>query len=115
MGQRPKDVSVTSLISGDGQTFARKGDTVAMHFEGFFMDGTKFESSRDKDPMIFIIGIGAVIPGWEDGIAAMSLGEKAKIFIPSNKAYGAQGNQANGGCIPPNADLVFEVELLKVG
>jgi len=76
-------------------------------------NGSKFDSSHDRGrPFQFVIGIGQVIRGWDEGVMKMSLGEKAKLTITSDYGYGSQGA---GNVIPPNADLVFEVELLKIG
>lgn len=95
----------------DGQTFPKVGDALVMHYVGTLAaDGSKFDSSRDKGrPFQFVIGIGQVIKGWDEGVMKMSLGEKAVLRISSDYGYGAQGA---GGVIPPNADLIFEVCLL---
>jgi FKBP-type peptidyl-prolyl cis-trans isomerase len=83
------------------------------HYTGTLAaDGSKFDSSLDRgDPFAFTIGVGQVIKGWDEGVIQMSLGEKAKLEIPSEMGYGSRGA---GGAIPPDADLVFEVELLKI-
>mmetsp|Transcript_24264 Transcript_24264/g.50436 ORF Transcript_24264/g.50436 Transcript_24264/m.50436 type:complete len:106 (-) Transcript_24264:149-466(-) len=85
-----------------------------MHYVGTLADGgSQFDSSKSRGkPFQFVIGIGAVIQGWDEGVIGMSLGEKAILKISSDYGYGAQGA---GGAIPPNADLVFEVELLAIG
>jgi FKBP-type peptidyl-prolyl cis-trans isomerase FkpA len=91
---------------------AKAGDTVAVHYTGTFLNGTKFDSSVDKGrPFEFIIGKGMVIPGWDEGVALMKVGEKYRFFIPSNLGYGP-GGEPRGG-IPPFSTLVFEVELIK--
>lgn len=97
----------------DGQTFPKVGDALVMHYVGTLAaDGSKFDSSRDKGrPFQFVIGIGQVIKGWDEGVMKMSLGEKAVLRISSDYGYGAQGA---GGVIPPNADLIFEVRLLSL-
>ena len=83
-----------------------------MHYTGTLESGAKFDSSRDRgQPFSFQIGVGQVIRGWDEGVMQMSIGEKAKLLISSDFGYGAQGA---GGVIPPNADLVFEVELLAI-
>jgi FKBP-type peptidyl-prolyl cis-trans isomerase len=91
---------------------AKPGDTVTVHYTGYLTDGTKFDSSLDSgQPFQFTIGQGRVIPGWEQGIPGMKVGGKRKLTIPPELGYGAQGA---GSDIPPNATLVFEVELLAV-
>ena len=100
------------LKAGDGKTFPKAGDRLTMHYTGTFQDGRVFDSSVQKNrPFQFQIGVGQVIKGWDVGVMAMSLGEKSKLMITSDFAYGSRGA---GGVIPPNADLVFEVELLKI-
>merc|ERR1711879_999618 len=103
----------TVLQEGDQKNFPKKGDELAMHYTGTLAaDGTKFDSSLDHGrPFIFKIGLGMVIRGWDEGVMQMSLGEKAKLNIPAELGYGAKGA---AGVIPPNADLVFEVELLAI-
>ncbi len=91
---------------------AKKGDTVDVHYTGWLTNGTKFDSSLDRGrPFSFRLGAGQVIPGWDEGVASMKPGGKRKLTIPAKLGYGSRGA---GGVIPPNADLVFEVELLKV-
>lgn len=98
---------------GDGQNFPKQGDTVSMHYVGTFAsDGKKFDSSLDRGkPFVTKIGVGQVIKGWDEGVPLMSLGEKAKLNISYDYAYGERGHPAG---IPARADLVFEVELLKI-
>ena len=89
------------------------GDKVTVHYTGYLTDSakTKFDSSLDRDqPFTFKLGKGQVIPGWDEGIALLSVGDKATLTIPSDLAYGERGA---GGVIPPNADLIFEVELIS--
>lgn len=107
-------VVVENIKEGDGVNFPKKGDTLTMHYVGTLAsNGSKFDSSRDKNrPFQFVIGIGQVIRGWDDGVMQMSLGQKAKLLITSDYGYGDDGA---GDAIPPNANLVFEVELLKIG
>jgi FKBP-type peptidyl-prolyl cis-trans isomerase len=99
------------LTSGTGAQ-AGPGDQLTVQYTGWLADGTKFDSSRDRDrPFIFPLGAGKVIKGWEAGVAGMKVGGKRKLTIPPELGYGARGA---GGVIPPDATLVFEVELLKV-
>ena len=96
---------------GDGVT-AQKGKTVSVHYKGQLVDGTVFDSSYKRNqPIDFVLGVGQVIPGWDEGIQLLSVGDKARFVIPSDLAYGAQGA---GGVIPPNATLIFDVELVAV-
>jgi peptidylprolyl isomerase len=91
---------------------AENGKTVDVHYTGYLMDGRKFDSSVERgDPISFPLGQGMVIKGWEEGIALMKVGDKMRIIIPSELAYGASGA---GGVIPPNATLLFDVELVGV-
>ena len=107
-------VEIEVIKAGDGATYPKKGDMLTMHYTGTLAsDGTQFDSSVAKGrPFQFVIGIGQVISGWDQGVMKMSLGEKSLLKISSDCGYGAAGA---GGVIPPNADLNFEVELLAIG
>ncbi len=99
------------LVEGDGEV-AAAGQTVSVHYTGWLTDGSKFDSSVDRnEPFSFSLGRGMVIRGWDEGVAGMKVGGKRKLTIPSQLGYGAAGA---GGVIPPNATLVFDVELLSV-
>ena len=99
-------------VIGEGAT-AKKGQTVSVHYTGWLTNGEKFDSSKDRnDPFVFHLGAGQVIRGWDEGVQGMLVGGKRKLTIPPELGYGARGA---GGVIPPNATLVFEVELLAVG
>ena len=99
------------LVEGTGP-MPKTGQTAQVHYTGWLTNGTKFDSSLDRgQPFAFPVGMGRVIKGWDEGVATMKEGGKRKLTIPAHLGYGAQGA---GGVIPPNATLVFEVDLLKV-
>ena len=99
------------LQEGNGKQ-AEKGNNVSVHYKGQLVDGTVFDSSyQRKEPIDFKVGIGQVIAGWDEGLLLLKVGDKARFVIPSNLAYGSQGA---GGVIPPNATLIFDVELMSV-
>ena len=99
------------LKVGEGAE-ARSGDRVEVHYTGWLENGTKFDSSVDRGkPFPFPLGAGRVIKGWDQGVAGMKVGGKRKLIIPPALGYGERGA---GGVIPPNATLIFEVELLKI-
>lgn len=98
------------LRAGDGET-PKTGDVIAVDYHGTLEDGTVFDSSYERgEPIRFNIGVGQVIPGWDEGVGSMRVGGKRKLVIPSELAYGPSGT----GPIPPNATLTFEVELLEI-
>lgn len=105
-------LKVTDLKDGTGKA-AKSGDRVSVHYIGTLTNGTKFDASRDHGkPFEFTLGAGDVIKGWDEGVAGMKEGGKRKLVVPPELGYGARGA---GGVIPPNATLIFEIELLKVG
>ncbi|KAG8447229.1 hypothetical protein GDO86_014624 [Hymenochirus boettgeri] len=105
-------VRVETITEGDGRTFPKKGQTVVVHYVGMLEDGKTFDSSRDRNkPFKFKIGRQEVIRGWEEGVAQMSVGQRARLTCSPDFAYGSKGHP---GIIPPNATLIFDVELLKM-
>ncbi|MEJ2767460.1 FKBP-type peptidyl-prolyl cis-trans isomerase [Mycetohabitans sp. B46] len=99
------------LTTGSGAQ-AQAGQTVSVHYTGWLTDGQKFDSSKDRNqPFSFALGAGMVIRGWDEGVQGMRVGGVRRLTIPPQLGYGARGA---GGVIPPNATLVFEVELLGV-
>ena len=104
-------LQIDDLSVGDGAE-ATAGQTVTVHYTGWLENGSKFDSSKDRnDPFRFRLGGGQVIRGWDEGVAGMTVGGVRKLTIPAELGYGARGA---GGVIPPNATLIFEVELLGV-
>ncbi|MCK9259697.1 MAG: FKBP-type peptidyl-prolyl cis-trans isomerase [Azoarcus sp.] len=102
---------IEEIEVGSGEA-ATKGQMVSVHYTGWLTDGSKFDSSKDRnDPFNFPLGKGHVIRGWDEGVEGMQVGGKRKLTIPPALGYGVRGA---GGVIPPNATLVFEVELLKL-
>ncbi|OQY87961.1 MAG: peptidylprolyl isomerase [Anaerolineae bacterium UTCFX2] len=99
------------LVIGTGAQ-AQPGDTVSVQYTGWLQDGTKFDSSLNRNqPFTFTLDMGNVIRGWDEGVGGMKVGGKRRLVIPPDLAYGSRGA---GGVIPPNATLIFEVELLEV-
>ena len=102
-------LKIDELVVGDGPP-VRRGQRVDVHYTGWLTDGTKFDSSHDRGkPFSFKLGAGEVILGWDDGVVGMQVGGKRRLTVPPDLAYGRRGRR---GVIPPNATLVFEVDLL---
>jgi FKBP-type peptidyl-prolyl cis-trans isomerase len=107
----PSGLQYWDNVVGSG-AIATPGSTVKVHYTGFLTSGEKFDSSRDRgEPFSFPLGAGQVIKGWDEGVAGMKVGGQRQLRIPPNLGYGAAGA---GGAIPPNATLIFDVELLEV-
>jgi FKBP-type peptidyl-prolyl cis-trans isomerase len=106
------EIKIEQLKAGAGRT-PKKGEAVTVHYTGWLTDGSKFDSSVDRDdPFTFVLGAGQVIAGWDIGVATMKIGDQVKLTIPPQLAYGVAGYPS---VIPPNATLVFDVELLSIG
>ncbi len=111
MQENVTELKIDDLIVGTGDE-AVAGKDISVHYTGTLVDGTKFDSSKDRgEPFEFTLGAGQVIKGWDQGFAGMKVGGKRRLVIPSSLGYGEQGA---AGLIPPNATLIFEVELLGV-
>jgi FKBP-type peptidyl-prolyl cis-trans isomerase FkpA len=109
--QTASGLGIDEITIGEGVP-ATAGKRVTVHYTGWLTDGTKFDSSKDRnDPFVFGLGRGQVIRGWDEGVQGMKVGGKRKLTIPPALSYGARGA---GGAIPPDATLIFEVELLGV-
>jgi FKBP-type peptidyl-prolyl cis-trans isomerase FkpA len=107
----PSGLKYEDIKQGEGEV-ATAGKTVSVHYTGWLTDGKKFDSSKDRNqPFEFPLGGGRVIKGWDEGVQGMKVGGVRKLTIPASLGYGSRGA---GGVIPPDATLVFEVELLKV-
>jgi FKBP-type peptidyl-prolyl cis-trans isomerase len=108
---------INSTNKMDTEKISKAGDTLTVNYVGTLENGTKFDSSIDRGtPFTFVVGIGQVIRGWDEGMVGMKVGEKKHLVIPGEKAYGPRGiPDGNGGyMIPPNATLIFDVEMLKI-
>lgn len=105
-------LEIKTTKEGTGERTVKNGDNIAVHYTGKLTDGTKFDSSLDRGtPFEFMIGQGMVIQGWEQGLLGMKVGEKRTLTIPSDLGYGSRGA---AGVIPPNATLIFDVELISI-
>lgn len=103
---------ITDITTGSGAAVTGRGQTVVVHYTGWLADGTKFDSSLDRnDPFSFAVAQGHVIRGWDEGVVGMQIGGVRKLEIPPELGYGAAGT---GGVIPPDATLVFEIQLLEI-
>lgn len=110
--KKPMELEIKTTQEGTGDRVVKSGDNIAVHYTGKLTDGTKFDSSVDRGtPFEFQIGQGMVIAGWEQGLLGMKVGEKRTLTIPSEMGYGARGA---GAVIPPNATLIFDVELISI-
>jgi FKBP-type peptidyl-prolyl cis-trans isomerase FkpA len=118
MEDKIQELVIQDTKVGEGRE-AEKGLTISVHYTGWLLDATKndkkgekFDSSLDRrEPFTFVLGVGQVIKGWDDGFDGMKIGGSRTILIPPEMGYGSRGA---GGAIPPNADLIFEVELLEI-
>jgi FKBP-type peptidyl-prolyl cis-trans isomerase FkpA len=110
MTRTPSGLYVQEVAEGTGAV-AQSGDMVVVHYTGWLPDGREFDSSRGRGPFEFALDRGMVIAGWDEGVAGMREGGRRRLVIPSDLAYGPDGA---GGVIPPNATLIFDVELLDV-
>jgi FKBP-type peptidyl-prolyl cis-trans isomerase len=108
---KPSKLEKEDIVVGKGPE-AKRGDKVSVHYTGTLTNGTKFDSSRDRsEPFEFTLGAGMVIKGWDEGVAGMKTGGKRKLTIPSDMGYGKNGSPPK---IPPDATLVFDIELLEI-
>ena len=110
--QTATGLEYVEIVEGTG-TLPKPGDSVSVHYTGWLKSGQKFDSSHDRgQPLVFPLGLGRVIKGWDEGVASMKVGGKRKLIIPAHLGYGDRGA---GGVIPPGATLIFEVELVGIG
>jgi peptidylprolyl isomerase len=107
----PNGLQYDDIAEGSGAE-AKSGQKVSVHYTGTLVDGKKFDSSRDRGkPFQFTLGVGQVIKGWDEGVAGMKVGGQRKLTIPPELGYGSRGA---GAAIPPNATLIFDVELVEI-
>lgn len=106
----PSGLKYVEIVEGTG-AIPNRGQTVVVHYTGTLEDGKKFDSSRGNQPFSFKLGVGQVIKGWDEGLSTMRVGGRRKLIIPPDLGYGSRGA---GGVIPPNATLIFDVELLRI-
>lgn len=111
MQNSPENLVIEDLSVGSGTEAKGPGQFVTVHYTGWLENGSEFDSSRRGDPFGFPLGVGYVIPGWDRGVVGMRIGGKRRLTIPAHLGYGEQGA---GGMIPPNAVLIFEVELIEI-
>jgi peptidylprolyl isomerase len=112
MTKTASGLGYVDLVEGTGPQ-PKPGESVRVHYTGWLENGKKFDSSHDRrEPLVFPIGRGHVIKGWDEGVGSMKVGGKRKLVIPASLGYGDRGA---GGLIPPGATLIFEVELLGIG
>jgi len=104
-------ILIENLLVGEGLQATGPGQFVTVHYTGWLENGAEFDSSRRREPFSFPLGVGFVIPGWDQGLVGMRVGGKRRLTIPPELGYGANGM---GSLIPPNAVLVFEIELLEI-
>jgi FKBP-type peptidyl-prolyl cis-trans isomerase FkpA len=104
-------IRIDDLHVGEGQPATGPGQFVTVHYTGWLEDGSEFDSSRRGEPFSFPLGVGYVIPGWDQGLVGMRVGGKRRLTIPPRLGYGANGM---GSVIPPDATLIFEIELLEI-
>jgi FKBP-type peptidyl-prolyl cis-trans isomerase len=110
--QTATGLEYVEILEGTGAQ-PKPGDSVSVHYTGWLKSGQKFDSSHDRgQPLVFPLGRGRVIKGWDEGVASMKVGGKRKLIIPAHLGYGDRGT---GGVIPPGATLIFEVELVGIG
>lgn len=110
-----EEVVVEDIVEGTGLV-AQVGSIVSAHYTGMFEDGTMFDSSKQREPYTFQLGVGAVIPGWDKGVVGMKVGGSRRLVIPPALAYGQNGFVTESGVqiIPPNATIIFDIELVDV-